>query len=294
MDPSGKFIYTRNHEVLSGNLQTVPEETTAEGSRIHVPVKEIGSTEIFATSLIHSPNGRFVTVVGDGEYIIYTALAWRNKTFGGAISFAWALDSNTYAVLESKTKIKMYKNFKERNGAGMKGVGSWGMDGLHGGSLLGARGNGFVMFWDWESGEIVRRIDVDANNVSPHCRRQFHRLTQKCVQVLWSGTGSLVAITCDDCFYILRFDRDAYNSRLEEGGEIIDEGVEEAFAIIGEVSDVCVHIYLLSAFCFECNTELKRPNGSGIVLYIPLPPKGSIISLEKSLTPSALLIRKVP
>jgi hypothetical protein len=23
-----------------------------------------------------------------------------------------------------------------------------------------------VMFWDWESGEIVRRIDVDAKNVS--------------------------------------------------------------------------------------------------------------------------------
>jgi coatomer subunit beta' len=177
MDPSGKFIYTRNHEVLSGNLQTVPEETIAEGSRIHVPVKEIGSTEIFATSLIHSPNGRFVTVVGDGEYIIYTALAWRNKTFGSATSFAWALDSNTYAVLESKTKIKVYKNFRERNGAGMRGVGSWGMDGLHGGSLLGARGSGFVMFWDWESGEIVRRIDVDANNVSPHCKHQFHWLT---------------------------------------------------------------------------------------------------------------------
>ena len=35
----------------------------------------------------------------------------------------------------------------------------------HGGTLLGARGTGFVMFWDWESGEIVRRIDVEANNV---------------------------------------------------------------------------------------------------------------------------------
>jgi len=170
MDPSGKLIYTRNHEVISGNLQTISqpdEEATplADGTRISLSTKEIGSTEIFATSLMHSPNGRFVTVVGDGEYITYTALAWRNKSFGNGISFAWAPDSNTYAVLENKVKLKVYKNFKERPGVGMKGVGGWSMEGLHGGTLLGARGNGFVMFWDWETGEIVRRIDVDAKNV---------------------------------------------------------------------------------------------------------------------------------
>jgi coatomer subunit beta' len=166
MDPSGKLIFTRNHEVISGNLQMIQEDSISEGARIPLSVKEIGSTEIFATSLIHSPNGRFVTVVGDGEYITYTALAWRNKSFGNGISFAWAPDSNTYAVLESKVKLRVYKNFRERGGAGMKGVGSWSMDGVHGGTLLGARGAGFVIFWDWETGEIVRRIDVDAKNVS--------------------------------------------------------------------------------------------------------------------------------
>jgi len=168
MDPSGKLIYTRNHDVLSGNIQTISADDSSfsDGARIPLSVKEIGSTEIFATSLIHSPNGRFVTVVGDGEYITYTALAWRNKSFGNGISFAWAPDSNTYAVLESKVKLKIYKNFRERTGVtGMKGAGSWSMDSLHGGTLLGARGTGFVMFWDWESGEIVRRIDVDAKNV---------------------------------------------------------------------------------------------------------------------------------
>ena len=144
----------------------IQDDTVAEGARIPVSVKEIGTTEIFATSLIHSPNGRFVTVVGDGEYITYTALAWRNKSFGNGISFAWAPDSNTYAVLESRAKLRVYKNFRERP-AGIKGVGSWSMDALHGGTLLGARGAGFVMFWDWETGEIVRRIDVDANNVRP-------------------------------------------------------------------------------------------------------------------------------
>ena len=39
------------------------------------------------------------------------------------------------------------------------------MESLHDGTLLGARGTGFVMFWDWESGEIVRRIDVETEKV---------------------------------------------------------------------------------------------------------------------------------
>jgi coatomer subunit beta' len=165
MDPSGKLIYTKNQEVLSANLQTMQEDTTPEGTRIPISIKEMGSTEIFATALIHSPNGRFVTVVGDGEYIIYTALAWRNKSFGNGVSFAWANDSNTYAVLESRVKLRIYKNFKERGGAGMKGSGSWTIEGLHGGPLLCARGHGFVLFWDWETGDIVRRVDVEAKNV---------------------------------------------------------------------------------------------------------------------------------
>ncbi|KAJ8518398.1 hypothetical protein ONZ45_g4537 [Pleurotus djamor] len=239
MDHSGKLIYTRNHDVLSGNLQLISDDSVTEGARIPLSVKEIGSTEVFATSIFHSPNGRFVTVVGDGEYIIYTALAWRNKSFGNGISFAWAPDSNTYAVLESKVKLKVYKNFKERGGVGMKGAGSFAMDSLHGGALLGARGTGFVMFWDWDSGEIVRRIDVDAKDV------------------YWSGTGSLVAIAAEESFYILRFDRDAYNEKLEEGAAITDEGVEEAFEVIADVPE-SIRTAKWIGDCFLYTTSTNR------------------------------------
>ncbi|KAF8627949.1 hypothetical protein AX17_006102 [Amanita inopinata Kibby_2008] len=222
MDASGKLIYTRANDVLSFNFQTLQGTATptSDGARLPIVPKEIGSTELFPTILLHSPNGRFVTVVGDGEYIIYTALAWRNKAFGNGSSFAWAPDSNTYAVLEGRTKLRIYKSFKEKTGgAGMKGAGSWAMDGLHGGTLLAARGSGFVVFWDWESGEVVRRVDVDAKNV------------------VWSGTSTLVAIIADDACYILRFDRDAYTEKLESGEEAGDEGVEEAFEVVSEINE---------------------------------------------------------
>lgn len=61
-------------------------------------VKDLGSCDLYPQSLVHNPNGRFVTVCGDGEYIIYTALAWRNKSFGSALEFVWGEDSNVYAT----------------------------------------------------------------------------------------------------------------------------------------------------------------------------------------------------
>jgi coatomer subunit beta' len=109
---------------------------------------------------------RFVTAVGDGEYIIYTALAWRNKAFGTGTSFAWANDSNTYAVQESKNKIRVYRNFKERTGLIKGGSAGIAVEAVYGGTLLGARGSGYVLFWDWETGELVRRIEVEATSVS--------------------------------------------------------------------------------------------------------------------------------
>lgn len=166
MDPSGKLIYTRGSEVLTSTLQTAAEDVTPEGARILLPPRELGSAEIYANAIIHSPNGRFVTVIGDGEYIIYTALAWRNNAFGPGNSFAWADNSNTYAVREGELKIKVYRNFREKKDGAPKGVGAFGIEGVHGGPLLGARGGGFVIFWDWETGEIIRRVDVEATNVS--------------------------------------------------------------------------------------------------------------------------------
>ena len=145
------------------------------------PVRELGSTEVYAQTLQHSPNGRFVdldlqivvsdhlchpnrfvTVCGDGEYIIYTSLAWRNKSFGTGLSFAWAADSNTYAVRESASKIRLYKNFKERPDHIKR---SFASENLWGGSLLGVKGSSFVVFYDWETGALVRRIEVDARSV---------------------------------------------------------------------------------------------------------------------------------
>lgn len=85
-----------------------------DGERLPLVVKDMGSCEIFPQTIAHNPNGRFVVVCGDGEYIIYTAMALRNKGFGTAQEFVWALDSSEYATLENSSTVKVFKNFKER------------------------------------------------------------------------------------------------------------------------------------------------------------------------------------
>lgn len=67
MDASGKLIYVKGSEVLTANLATLGEESAEripDGSRVSLSNKELGSTEVYPTKIEHSPNGRWVTVVG--------------------------------------------------------------------------------------------------------------------------------------------------------------------------------------------------------------------------------------
>lgn len=204
-----------------------------------LPIKDLGSCEVYPQTLQHSPNGRFVVVCGDGEYIIYTALAWRNKSFGSALDFVWAEDSNVYAVRESATKVKVFKNFKERPGLLPKL--NYSAEGIYGGALLGVRGNGFLNFYDWENGQVVRRIDVDSRNV------------------YWSDAGDLIAIVCEDSFYVLRYNAQAYAQYIESGGDPGEEGVEDAFEFVTEISD-SVKTGTWAGDCFIYSNNSNRIN----------------------------------
>ncbi|CAG8603089.1 12782_t:CDS:10, partial [Acaulospora colombiana] len=204
-----------------------------DGDRLPLPVKDLGSCEVYPQTLQHSPNGRFVVVCGDGEYIIYTALAWRNKGFGNGLEFVWALDSNEYAVRESATKIKLYKNFKERPNA-LKV--NFTAEGIFGGTLLGVKSSTFLNLYDWETMAVVRRIDVIPKSVH------------------WSDIGDLVAIACEDTFYVLRFNRQSYVQFLESGGEIGEEGIEQAFEFVTEIPES----YALSLTVIEYQTAILR------------------------------------
>lgn len=230
MDNSGKIIWAKQSMIYTANVKTtvVDDDSIKDGEKLILPNKDLGSCEMYPQMLQHSPNGRFVVVCGDGEYIIYTALAWRNKSFGSALEFVWALDSNEYvytilsyplyryAARDSSSRVKLFKNFKEKSPIST----SYSAEGIFGGSLLGIKSSSFLVFYDWETGGCVRRIDVVAKNV------------------FWSESD-LVVIAGEDSFYVLKFIRQEYQQVVDQVGAhaIPEDGIEEAFEFICEISE---------------------------------------------------------
>ncbi|CEJ59204.1 Putative Coatomer subunit beta [Penicillium brasilianum] len=215
MDGSGKVIYARHSEVVSTVIKG--DASVKDGEPISLPTKDLGQCEVYPQTLSHNPNGRFVSVCGDGEYIIYTALAWRNKAFGSALDFAWGSkdNSNDYAIRESATSVKIFKNFKEQPGGLDVGFQA---EGLSDGVLLGVKGQGGIGLFDWESGNLVRRIEADPKSVH------------------WSESGELVTLACEDAFYVLRYSREAYIEGLNNG-EADEDGVEAAMELVATVNE---------------------------------------------------------
>jgi len=154
MDASGKIIWAKNNEIQTTNLKSLPSDySVSDGERLPLAVKDLGSTDAYPHSLQHNKNGRFVAVCGDGEYIIYTALAWRNKSFGNADYFVWSSEANEFAVKSGWSKIQIFKNFQEKQTIKLGFTG----DSLFGGALIGVKALDYIVFYDWNAGRVVRR-----------------------------------------------------------------------------------------------------------------------------------------
>ncbi len=229
MDHAGKIIWAQQMEVQQANLQRLSEEIE-DGERLSLVVKDLGRTELYPHALQHNSNGRFVAVVGDGDYVIYTALAWRQKSFGTGLDFAWAQDPKEYAVRESASRVKVFRSFKERTALRP----AFSAEAIYGGALLAVRGARFVCLYDWEKLRLIRRIDVVPK------------------EVYWAESGEMVTIACEASFYILRFNR-----AIVEASPLTDseEGIEGAFDVKLEVSERVVTAAWIGDCFVYTNTE---------------------------------------
>lgn len=216
MDTGGKVILAKHNEVSAVNVKTV-QGTLSDGERLVVPSKELGSCEIYPQTLAHSPNGRFVAVCGDGEYIIYTALNLRNKSFGPGDQVVWDISNGEYATRLGPSDIRVHdKSFKERKSIRPP----FAAESIFGGALLAICGQDFICFYDWEDLQLVRRIDVEAK------------------AVYWSDQAHLVAIVGETEFYVLQYSQAAVDAALDaNGNRLPEDGVDEAFELVHQVSD---------------------------------------------------------
>lgn len=224
MDGTGKVVWAKNNEIQTTTVRGLAggadddDDALPDGERLPVVPRDLGACELYPQSIRHNCNGRFIAVCGDGEFIIYTAQALRNKAFGQAIDFVWsASGTGDYAIRESASRVKFFKNFKESRAIKPAAASA---DGLFGGHLLGVKGgDSAVLFYDWDSGEFVRKIDV-----APR-------------EVYWSDSGNLVLVACEESAYVLSYNAAVTASAIAMGQVSPEDGVDGSFDLLFEIND---------------------------------------------------------
>ncbi|RLV97588.1 hypothetical protein DV515_00011655, partial [Chloebia gouldiae] len=237
MDANGKIIWAKHSEVQQANLKAMGDAEIKDGERLPLAVKDMGSCEIYPQTIQHNPNGRFVVVCGDGEYIIYTAMALRNKSFGSAQEFVWAHDSSEYAIRESNSVVKIFKNFKEKKSFKP----DFGAEGIYGGFLLGVRSVNGLAFYEWENTELIRRIEIQPKHI------------------FWSDSGELVCIATEESFFILKYLSEKVAAAQETHEGVTEDGIEDAFEVLGEIQEI-VKTGLWVGDCFIYTSSVNRLN----------------------------------
>lgn len=282
MDGAGKVVLAKHNEISTLDVKKVEGQEVSDGERLVLPAKELDVCEIYPQSLMHNSNGRFAVVTGDGEYIIYTALAWRKKSFGNALDFVWALDSGEYAVRENPASVKLFKNFKETRAFKPP----FSADQIYGGALLGMRSGEVTFFYDWAECRLIRRIDTQPKEVK------------------WSESGDLVCLSTEDSFYVLRYNKEVVAAAMEGSEPIGEEGVEGAFDLVHEISeqirtciwvgDCLIYTNVAGRLNYTVGGEvitlqhLDRP--LYIVGYLPKENRLYLIDREYSIVPYSLLL----
>ncbi|KAG0457837.1 hypothetical protein HPP92_022994 [Vanilla planifolia] len=238
MDSSGKVIWAKHNEIQTVNIKSIGSDIeVTDGERLPLAVRELGSCDLYPQSLKHNPNGRFVVVCGDGEYVIYTALAWRNRSFGSGLEFVWSAEGE-YAVRESTSRIKIFsKNFQEKKSIRP----TFSAERIFAGTLLAICSNDFICFYDWAECRLIRRIDVNVKNV------------------YWADSGDLIAIASDTAFYILKYNREIVSSYLDGGVPTAEQGVEDAFELQHQINER-VRTGIWVGDCFIYNNSSWRLN----------------------------------
>lgn len=214
MDDKGKIIMAIHNEIQQITIKSSVDSTTS--GELKTTVKDLGALELYPVSIQHDPSSRYIAVCGDGDFVIKNAASWTSKIYGEGEMLVWGPASGQYAVKQGGNKIKIFKDFKEYKTL-KTSVSS--PEEFYGGVLLGVKGKGFLYFYDWDTLDLLRSIEV-----SPK-------------MVYWNDDQSLI-ISCEDSFFVLTYNKklitDFYNSNK---GASIEDGVEDCLTVDREVNE---------------------------------------------------------
>ena len=215
---TGKLVWAKAHDIQTMSVRGLGKDgEIVDGEKLPLSARDLGACEVYPQVLQHNCNGSFIVVCGDGEYIIYTSQALRNKAFGTALDFVWSSEgTGDYAIRESSSRVRTFKNFKDHKQINLPMSAA---DGLFGGACLGVKGSECIVFFDWDDGEFIRKIDVAPS------------------QVLWNESKDSLVLICSDSYYVLKFNRELVSQAIAAKSVNPAEGVDGSFELESTIND---------------------------------------------------------
>jgi len=98
-----------------------------------------------------------------------------------------------------------------------------------------------LAFYDWESQELIRRIEIQPKSV------------------YWSDNGELCCIATDESYFVLKYDSDVVLAAADNPEKVTEDGIEDAFDVLGEVGET-VKTGLWVGDCFIYTNSVNRLN----------------------------------
>ncbi|EAY05064.1 WD repeat protein, putative [Trichomonas vaginalis G3] len=192
LDSSGKIIVSHTSEIVTANLKEL--QNLSDNSELQLVYKDALTTDFQPEYMKHSPNGKFVYICGSGEYVIYSTLGFRNKAYGNGKMVAWSSNSTDFAVLTENGDVEIHLGNDEP-----KLIKNSYATNIFGGYLLGIQNSSSLTFYDWKSNEIIRKIEIEAEDV------------------IWDGQRK-IAIRTKDTIFVLSFNSDYSLLESEQTG----------------------------------------------------------------------------
>lgn len=230
---NAKVIAAKNSQIFTYNLKLLQTEALVAEEKVSAALKELGNTDMYIQGLRFNSNGQLFATFGETYYTIYTSRAFKSVGYGTGTDLVWG-KQDVFAIRVDGT-VKIIKNGQD---AGAFKVG-YAFDTLFGGEFLAVKSEDSVVFFDWETQTVVRRIEVAPKSI------------------IWNEEGTKLALLHEEGVYILKCNKEAIAAYLAKSGAHTDEGFDEAFELTQEIPEIVESaIWVNEAFVYV-SADLK-------------------------------------
>ena len=113
---NGKVVLVNRSDIQTCNLK-LTQGDLKDGDVVKANIKDLGRCETYAQSMRFAPSGRYFSVCGDTDFVVYSFPKFANAAFGNGSDLVWSTvnpGQNMFAIKsDGKDTLKIYKNMSE-------------------------------------------------------------------------------------------------------------------------------------------------------------------------------------